>query len=359
MMIFSNWVETLSALQVLAKANDIGLALSVKSLFEAKTIANLVKDINTESNKSASEDNISHKLCAIWKSVLRVERVSSNDNFFKIGGDSITALQVLAKAHEAGLKFSIKDLFEAKTIAKLAPLVKNESAITTVKDEAITKTLLPIQSWFFSLGLANPNHWNQAVELAFPSKIELAHLNAALLKIYNGHDLLRCRFLLQGDGVVPEVMQKTTSADLLKVIDAKLPLQAEAIHELLKQQQERFDIAQGRLFGALLLRTPDCERLFLFAHHLCVDAVSWQVILREINQAYLQFSENKITDAPCESISSWHLASKLNHDDYLQSIGPERHFWRSQLQGNFGRLPLNGSVEKKYRKECTTAYLAS
>lgn len=342
--------DSISALQVLAKAHDIGLTLSIKSLFEAKTIANLIKDINTESNKSALEDSISHKLCAIWQSVLGVEKVSSNDDFFKLGGDSITALQVLAKAHEAGLKFAIKDLFEAKTIAKLAPLVKNESEITTIKDEAITKTLLPIQSWFFSLDLANPNHWNQAVEFAFPSKIEVVHLNAALLKIYNGHDLLRCRFLLQGDGVIPEVMQKTTSADLLKVIDTKLPLQAEAIHDLLKQQQERFDIAQGRLFGALLLRTPDCERLFLFAHHLCVDAVSWQVILRELNQVYLQFSENKITDARRKSISVWHLASKLNHDDYLQSIGPERHFWRSQLQGNFGRFPLNGSVEENLEK---------
>jgi amino acid adenylation domain-containing protein/non-ribosomal peptide synthase protein (TIGR01720 family) len=336
--------DSISALQVLAKTRDIGLKLSIKSLFEAKTIANLAKELKSQSDNNPAQDKITQQLSTIWQAVLGVETVSRNDDFFKLGGDSITALQMLAKAHEAGLKFAIKDLFEAKTIAKLAPLVKQALATNYLPEASITKRLLPIQSWFFRLNLANPNHWNQAVEFAFPARIDVTHLNAALLNIYNGHDLLRCCFVPQGDAVIPEVLQKVDAFDFLQVVDAKLPLQESAVHELLKQQQEKFAIAQGRLFGALLLRTQDCERLFLFAHHLCVDAVSWQVILRELNKVYVQLRAGKIPDAITESTSPWHLAAKLSSDEYLQSIGSERHFWRSQLQGGFAQLPLHGSV---------------
>ncbi|MBX3328843.1 MAG: amino acid adenylation domain-containing protein [Nitrospira sp.] len=59
-------------------------------------------------------------LAAIWAEVLGQPRVGRFDNFFELGGDSINTLQVLARAHQRGMKLSPKQLFEHPTVAAAA-----------------------------------------------------------------------------------------------------------------------------------------------------------------------------------------------------------------------------------------------
>jgi amino acid adenylation domain-containing protein len=59
-------------------------------------------------------------LAGIWAAVLRRPRVGVHDNFFELGGDSISSIQVIARANQAGLRLSAKDLFQHQTVAELA-----------------------------------------------------------------------------------------------------------------------------------------------------------------------------------------------------------------------------------------------
>src|SRR5579864_3754213 len=59
-------------------------------------------------------------LAQIWAEVLGVEKIGRHDNFFELGGDSILGIQVIARANEAGLRLTLKRLFEYQTIADLA-----------------------------------------------------------------------------------------------------------------------------------------------------------------------------------------------------------------------------------------------
>jgi amino acid adenylation domain-containing protein len=61
-----------------------------------------------------------HILAAIWAEVLGQPRVGRLDNFFELGGDSINTLQVLARAHQRGVKLTPKQLFEHPTVAAAA-----------------------------------------------------------------------------------------------------------------------------------------------------------------------------------------------------------------------------------------------
>jgi amino acid adenylation domain-containing protein len=62
-------------------------------------------------------------LADIWAEVLGQSRVGRLDNFFELGGDSINTLQVLARAHQRGLKLTPKQLFEHPTVAAAASVV--------------------------------------------------------------------------------------------------------------------------------------------------------------------------------------------------------------------------------------------
>jgi amino acid adenylation domain-containing protein len=78
-------------------------------------------------------------LAAIWAEVLGQPTVGRLDNFFELGGDSINTLQVLARAHQRGLKLSPKQLFEHPTVADAAA-VAVPIEVTADKETQVNET---------------------------------------------------------------------------------------------------------------------------------------------------------------------------------------------------------------------------
>ncbi|WP_164521833.1 non-ribosomal peptide synthetase [Sphingomonas sp. ABOLE] len=61
-------------------------------------------------------------LAQIWRSVLGVEEIGIHDNFFDLGGDSLSAVHLVAALADLGADLSLGHLFTEPTIAGLAPL---------------------------------------------------------------------------------------------------------------------------------------------------------------------------------------------------------------------------------------------
>jgi hypothetical protein len=59
-------------------------------------------------------------LAEIWKRVLRLDRVSVEDDIFELGGDSILIFQITSRANQAGLDLAPAQVFRHRTIAELA-----------------------------------------------------------------------------------------------------------------------------------------------------------------------------------------------------------------------------------------------
>src|SRR5690606_10044703 len=51
----------------------------------------------------APQSSLEKELCEIWSEVLKIEKIGIHDNFFRIGGDSIISIQVVAKARQKGI----------------------------------------------------------------------------------------------------------------------------------------------------------------------------------------------------------------------------------------------------------------
>ena len=82
-------------------------------------------------------------LADIWASVLPLgsnEKIGLHDNFFDLGGDSISGIQIVAKAKQAGLLLKPKHIFEHQTIAELSKVVKTQQTKpTAVQNETENK----------------------------------------------------------------------------------------------------------------------------------------------------------------------------------------------------------------------------
>src|SRR5205807_2518916 len=101
-------------------------------------------------------------LAGIWAEVLRLERVGRHDNFFALGGDSILSIQIVARATQAGLQLTPKQLFQHQSIAELAAVVGTGQAVVAEQGLVSGEALLtPIQRWFFEQASPEPQHFNQ------------------------------------------------------------------------------------------------------------------------------------------------------------------------------------------------------
>ncbi|EHV0738190.1 non-ribosomal peptide synthetase, partial [Salmonella enterica] len=60
-----------------------------------------------------------HKICAIWQEILGLPRVGVTDDFFRIGGDSISSIQVASRIRKIGFNCQVKSIFEYRTVERL------------------------------------------------------------------------------------------------------------------------------------------------------------------------------------------------------------------------------------------------
>lgn len=75
----------------------------------------------------APATEIEKKLTALWSEVLGLEKIGVLDNFFEIGGDSISAIRVTARAGSVGIQFTARDIFVNQTIRDLSESLQERS----------------------------------------------------------------------------------------------------------------------------------------------------------------------------------------------------------------------------------------
>ncbi len=288
-------------------------------------------------------------LAEIWGQVLRIERVGVDDNFFELGGDSILSIQIVARANQEGLKLTPKQLFERPTIAKLAEVVRTGSAAHTEDEQVVGPVhLTPIQLRFFGQNLPQPQHYNQAVYLEVLQEPDPVLLEKAIRYLPEHHDALRLRFSQEGAGWQQYCAGQDaaiSSASLVQVELSGLPeaAQVAAIEQKGAELQRSLDLAEGPLMAAALfnLGTGKSARLLIVVHHLAVDAVSWPILLVDLQSAYEQFSRGEAIRLPSKTTSFREWAERLETHARSDSIEQELDYWLARRATQLAGLPVD------------------
>jgi amino acid adenylation domain-containing protein/non-ribosomal peptide synthase protein (TIGR01720 family)/FkbM family methyltransferase len=298
----------------------------------------------------APRDEVERKLASIWATVLRLERVGVHDNFFQLGGDSISSLQVISRARQQGLHLSPKQLFQHQTVAELAPRLTSTRATQAEQGLVVGPVpLTPVQRAFFEENPPRPHHFNQSVLLETREPIDASLLERALLKLVEHHDALRLRFL-QVDGQwrqhnpglerTPSVLQ----VDLSSVPEAE---QSAALEAESSKLQASFELSSGLLLRAALFhRGPQrTGRLLLIAHHLVVDAVSWRTLLEDLESLYLALRKGEEPALPPKTTSFKTWAERLEAYAKSGALQSELPFWLGEGRPAPKPLPLDAHGE--------------
>ncbi|BBL77217.1 hypothetical protein MishRS11D_43150 (plasmid) [Methylomagnum ishizawai] len=290
-----------------------------------------------EAGYIAPRTEAERRLAAIWQDLLGLERVGVADNFFELGGDSILSMQVAGRARQAGLLFAPKDLLRCQTIEALARMavVSAEAVPPESGPVAGEVPLTPIQAEFFALAIPNRHHWNQALLLEVRRPLNLEHLRETIDSLPARHDSLRLRYagLEEADGPSRPV-QFYAEPEATELLWVRAAADAQDIERIAQEAQTRLDLERGPLLRAVYFRLADgSERLLLVAHHLVVDAVSWRILLENLQAEYARLETGNPpppSPNPAPSFQAW--AKRLA--DYAQGaeLRAEIGYWENELR---------------------------
>ena len=323
---------------------DRGAVVRMLEMRDAARAAPEYAEPQTEVEKVLSE---------IWEGVLNTAPVGIHDNFFKLGGDSILSIQVIARARQAGVELTPRQLFENQTIAELAAVAGRGVAVVAEQGAVRGRApLTPFQSVFFEWEMARPEHFNQSLMLDLEAGGETELLEQAVAGLLKQHDALRMRYK-RG----PEGWEQWCEAEAPGGVYERRNLwglgereQKEEMERDADRAQSSLDLGAGRLVQVVEydLGAGRKKRLLLVIHHLVVDGVSWRILLDDLERGYEQLKQGQEIDLGSKTTSFKQWGERLQQYGGEERVRQEVEYWSSEPRRK--AKPLGLDYEASHEK---------
>jgi len=293
-------------------------------------------------------------VAAIWAHVLSLERVGVEDDFFALGGDSISAALILSRLREAlGVELPRHSLFETPTVAGLSEAVEAARSAAPAPEApplrpASRESHLPLsfaQERFWVLDRFTPGNpaYNAASAFRISGPLNVPALARSLQTVVDRHEALRTIFALR-DGMPVQVISPALSVELPLIDLRHLPhLQGEdRARRLMAEEACRpFDLSRGPLLRAALIRLGEQEHLLtLTQHHVISDAWSMGILQRELGAVYGATLAGEPVSLPTLPVQYADFA--VWQRELLRGTAGEAQlaYWKRQLAGTLPRVEL-------------------
>ena len=304
------------------------------------------RNISTESipPRTATEE----VLTAIWSDVLGLEKVGIHDNFFALGGHSLSAMQVIARLRETfKVELPISCLFDYPTVIELDRQIseyrQNDLVLITPSLKPVPRNTkeLPIsltQLEFWILAQLHPGIPVYNIPLAY-RLTGLLNVNAlvqSLVEIVRRHEALRTTFAIADKQVVQKIAQQPilpfSAVDLRKLSQSKTERKALAQRFVSEEKNQPFDLEKSPLLRIKLLRLSDAEHLLIITiHHLVFDGWSVSVFLEELTKLYAAFSHGQPSPLPDLPIQYADFAYWQQQWVACPAFESDLNYWKQQL----------------------------
>ncbi|HEY2964359.1 MAG TPA: amino acid adenylation domain-containing protein, partial [Pyrinomonadaceae bacterium] len=288
-------------------------------------------------------------LARIWSEVLSLEQVGIHDNFFELGGDSILSVQIVARAHQAGLQLTANQVFYHQTIAGLAAVAESAPQLTAAAQGEVTGPveLIPVQHWFFEQELPEPNHFNMSVIVSVGNDMNMDALRGSLAAVLRHHDALRMRYEKLSDGTWQQRCASVAEVEVpLEVVDLNA-VPAEELHDAIEKvaadSQRTLNLQQGPMLKAVYvdLGADRGARLLLVVHHLVIDVISRRILFEDLQTTYKQITNGEAVQLRAKSTSYQQWAAQLKAYASSAEPGQEVGYWTDERRQQIQPLPVD------------------
>ncbi|GIG69170.1 hypothetical protein Pen01_54650 [Phytomonospora endophytica] len=286
---------------------------------------------------SAPRGVLEEDLARVWSAVLVVDPVGRDDRFMDLGGTSLQATQVVSRVRaELGLHVTVRALFEAQTIARLAPALQDAApgrVLPAVRRGAGAAVPSVAQQALWLDCEMRPElsvAYNMPAVLRIRGELDVGALRAALGDLLARHDALRTGFCFDGWKLAARVVDAAEPELLL--IDAVS--EAEAFEVARGMAARPFELGNPPLVRSVLVRlAPGDHLLVTVFHHLVFDGWSLRVWDDDLAACYAARVAGRV---PRLSAPVLRFADFAHWEEETESAGAMSEgvsYWRRQLTG--------------------------
>ena len=242
----------------------------------------------------APRTDIERFLAGLWRESFDLEEIGRQDNFFDLGGDSLTAAVMAARVHGAfGIEIGLATFFDFPMLAELAQEIENHgpaAAAPPIESSGTRPTEFPAtynQESFWALGESCAPSLTMSRCSRIAGRLDIAVLTRCISEIVERHEMLRTTFAgTKGDlrqVVHPPAKVAVPFHDLSGQPDPEIKAR-----EIWKTEQATsFDLRRPPLARFALIKLRDDKYWLVYtAHAILLDGLSWNIFFKELGERY-------------------------------------------------------------------------
>ncbi len=250
--------------------------------------------------------------------VLNVEEVSMLDNFFNIGGDSITAIYVVSELEDMGYELHVADIMQSGTLSAVTKAMKSTSD-KAIYDQNEVNGFIPFSPIMRAYLKENDKISNDFVHTCIVSAdCDKYIARKALDTLISHHDILRGAFVDNGIEIHSSNEREVYSFNTIAIDD-----EVEAIEYL-----KNTSLEEDKLMNVVFCNTEKENLLSITVHHFLIDLVSWEVLMKDFQTVVEQLNNNEEI-----SLSSKTASFKLWSEEllkYSETMSEEnKEYWEN------------------------------
>ncbi|PWV46103.1 non-ribosomal peptide synthetase [Chitinophaga sp. S165] len=324
--------------------------LTPNGKIDRKKLAAEAVDISTSLPEETGErDAITLRVTDIWKEVLKRPHIGLNEDFFHVGGTSLTVMKMAAVySREFNVKLPVSLLFDRRTIKAHVEAITHtgseswESIVKVPVQESYELSDAQRRLWILSRFGEGNVAYNVPLSVGLKGTLDIPVFRKAVRYIIRRHEILRTVFREDAAGVPKQHVVEDWDTDL-EIFDLRQEQDLEKKAAAYRSQLlgHSFDMENGPLFKIWLLRLGDERFLCCFnMHHIICDGWSLDILANEVLSAYAGFLEGTAPDLPellfqYKDYTAWQ--NKILNGPQLNR---HRDYWLNALSGDLPVLDL-------------------
>ncbi|MGA9526176.1 MAG: condensation domain-containing protein, partial [Myxococcaceae bacterium] len=301
-------------------------------------------------------------IAQLFAQLLGLEHVGRDDDFFALGGHSLTAVQLVSRIRRVfGIELPLSSIFAHSTVAELARCI--QAAVPNVvaaggpvrrpADAPLLLSHAQERMWFLHQLHPDSAAYNVHDVLELEGPISADALESALRLLVARHSALRLIVAARDGKPSPALLE--VPERVLSVEDLGAHEQTLAVMEqrLFSEVNRAFDLTRGPLFRFTLFRTgPERSVLLLLFHHIVVDGLSLEILRSELSTSWNAFARDQVPELRPTPLDYFDVAHWERSTEASTRHASQLEYWKQQLEDvptvlelptDFPRPPVSGN----------------
>lgn len=331
---------------------------TISGKIDRKTLT-LPKNILEKTNEKTiePENETQKKLLTIWKELLKINYIDTTDDFFNIGGDSLSAINLSIRIQkEFNFNITIKEILENPTIISLSKIIEKHSDLPIIEKSQI-KDYYPTSSAqkriFYSSIISGDNSivYNSPCGILFDENLNIEKIEKCIKLLIQRHEAFRTYFEFIGNELVQKIVDNINFK-----IDIIENSNFSELDNIFRDFTKPFDLSTAPLFRVTIVKFSNKKIALLFdIHHIISDGRSIEIFVDELCRLYNDESLDKINITYKDY--SIYENNNLNSGNFAEA----EKYWLNQFKNRIPILDIPTTFPrpgvKTYKGNQITSYI--